>query len=319
MPLDRHAKRLLDMVRVGGMPATSELSVANMRDAMRQLARVADASDIAIDRVDDVTIPGPGGTLAIRVYTPQQTRDATSAGVVYFHGGMGVFSDIDTHDGVCRLLANGSGCRIFSVQYRLAPEHPFPAGIEDAVAATSWVSQHAGDLRVDASRLGVAGDSAGGTLAIAVCLLAKESGGPPIALQALLCPVTDLSTEAPSRLEFAHGYFIERSVLEWAKTLYCPNQSDLADPRVSPLRAGNFSGLPPAIIHTAEFDPVRDEGAAYAQALDQAGVPVRYLCQSGMIHNFYCMSRVIPSARAIVTAIGAEIGAALSSPLAARE
>jgi acetyl esterase/lipase len=195
------------------------------------------------------------------------------------------------------------------VGYRLAPEHPFPAGVDDAVCATRWAAQCAAELRIDAARLVVAGDSAGGTLAAVVTQLARGND-PPIALQLLICPVTDLTTESESRLAFAQGFFIERKTLEWARAAYC-RHADPADPRISPLRAQSFAGLPPAHIHTAEFDPMRDEGEAYARALESAGVQVHYQCHGGLVHHFYCMAGAIPQARQVLSAIGAQIRVAL--------
>ena len=203
MPLDRHAKRLLGMVAMGGVPAAAELSPVAMREAMLRLARTTDANDLSVDQVTDRTIPGPGGPIRLRSYSQRAETADPAPVLLYFHGGMGVFSDIDTHDGVCRMLAAASGCRILSVDYRLAPEHPFPAAVDDAFAATRWAVTNARELGLDPSRIGVAGDSAGATLAIVVCLLARDAGAPRIALQALLCPVTDLSEESTSRREFA--------------------------------------------------------------------------------------------------------------------
>jgi acetyl esterase/lipase len=313
MPLDRHAKRLLDMVAMGGAPSAAELSPTAMREAMLRLAKSTDASDTPVGDVAERSIPGAGGPLRVRIYSPIGSSNRALPGLVYFHGGMGVFSDIETHDGVCRMLTAASNCRLLSVDYRLAPEHPFPAAVDDAFAATRWAFECAADLGLDPTRIGVAGDSAGGTLAIVVCLLARDVGAPRIALQALLCPVTDLSRDSTSRVDLASGYFIDRSVLEWAKRLYCSPAVPLDDPRVSPLRARNFAALPPALVHTAEFDPVRDEGQAYADALSRAGVPVDYACHAGMIHNFYCMARAIPAARTIVSEIGVEIGRRLAA------
>jgi acetyl esterase/lipase len=193
-----------------------------------------------------------------------------------------------------------------SAAYRLAPEHPFPAAIDDGVCITNWIARNADELHIDCNRLVVAGDSAGGTIAAVVCQLAARGAGPRIALQVLLCPVTDLAGESESRRIFAEGYFIERSTLEWAKSVYCAG-ADLCDPRISPLRALSFEGLPPAHVHTAEFDPMRDEGEAYANALAEAGVRVRYTCHPGLIHHFYCMAGAIPHARSVLTSVGNDI------------
>ena len=310
MPLDRHAKRLLDMLAAGGAAGGPELTPLELRDAMTRMARAVDARDVPIGGTEERVLGRPGGggaPLPVRVYTPSSAAGGVSAGLVYFHGGMGVFNNIDTHDGLCRMLANASGCRIVSVEYRLAPEHPFPAAVEDSYFAIEWVCGHAAELRMDPARVAVGGDSHGATLAIVTCQRAKRDGGPRLALQLLLCPVTDLSRESESRRAFAEGYFINPATLAWATELYAGVGADLANPMISPLRAGDFAGLPPAHIHTAEFDPLHDEGKAYADALVAAGVKVRYACHEGMIHHFYAMAGAIPAARAIVAAVGAGV------------
>ena len=309
MPLDRHAKRLLEVLGAGRGEEPVELSAALLRQSMLRLAQAADARQIPIGRLEERQAPGAEGAIPIAIYTPCDADGEILPGIVYFHGGMGISGDLRTHDGLCRILANASACRVISVGYRLAPEHPFPAGVDDAIAVTSWIARHSPELGVDSDRLVIAGDSAGGTLAAVVSQLARENNT-RIALQLLLCPVTDLAAETESRVSFAKGYFIERSTLEWAKQVYCAG-APLTDPRISPLRASSLEGLPPAHIHTAEFDPMRDEGEAYARALGRAGVPVRYTCHEGLIHHFYSMAGAIPRARSVLTSVGYEIRAAL--------
>ena len=277
---------------------------------MIALAEAADARRVSIGRVEDREAPGADGPIPIRVYTPSDAAEGSLPCIVYFHGGTGIFCDLRTHDGLCRILANSSGCRVISVGYRLAPEHPFPAGIDDARSVTRWIAENGAELEIDPERLIVAGDSAGATIAAVVSQLARGEG-PAISLQLLLCPVTDLAAESASRLEFAQGYFIERSTLTWAKAVYSAGH-ELSDPRLSPLRAASLAGLPPTHVHTAEFDPMRDEGEAYATDLRRAGVPVRYTCHPGLIHHFYCMAGAIPQARAVLTTIGSEIRAAVA-------
>ena len=219
--------------------------------------------------------------------------------------------DLDTHDCLCRILANESGCRVVSVDYRLAPEHPFPAAVEDARAATAWIAAHAAELAIDPKCLAVAGNSAGGTLAAVVCQTAKGSGF-KIALQVLLCPVTDIAPDNQSRREIAEGYYLEGPLMTWAGTHYLPSGVDINDPRLSPLRAPDLSGLPPALIHTAGFDLLRDEGKAYADALERAGVNVRHVCHEHIIHHFYAMAGAIPYARTALKAVGDDIKAILT-------
>ena len=279
---------------------------------MIRLAEAADARHVPIGHVEEREVPGTDGPIPLRIYTPCDANADPLPCIVYFHGGTGVFCSIATHDGLCRMLANSSGCRVIAVEYRLAPEHPFPAAIDDGTSITSWIAEHPAELSIDPDRLIVAGDSAGGTIAAVISQLAASGDGPRIALQVLLCPVTDLAAESESRRDFAEGYFIERSTLEWAKAVYCAG-AELGDPRVSPLRAKSLVGLPAAHIHTAEFDPMRDEGEAYARALDAAGVAVRYTCHPGLIHHFYCMAGAIPRARAVLASVGAEIRDALNA------
>jgi acetyl esterase len=312
MPLDRHAKRLLEMIAAGKGEQSSELTPESMRRSMLRLAQAVDVRHVPIGRVEERVVPGPASAIPIRIYTPCDASSDPLPCIVYFHGGMGVFCGVATHDGLCRMLASTSECRVVSAEYRLAPEHPFPAAIDDGVCVTQWVAEHAADLMVDSERIVVAGDSAGGTIAAAVCQLAAMSSGPHIALQVLLCPVTDLAEESGSRRAFAEGFFIERSTLDWAKAMYCAG-ADLRDARISPLRTKCLAGLPPAHVHTAEFDPMRDEGEAYATALAAAGVAVRYICHPGLIHHFYCMAGAIPQARVVLSSIGGSIRDALAA------
>jgi acetyl esterase/lipase len=311
VPLDPHTKRLLGMLAISGGQSSSAPTPEGIRDSMRRLAKMVDVKGISIAEIIDRELPGPAGPLPVRIYTPASVVGAVSPAIVYFHGGAAIFCSVETHDGLCRLLANSSGCRVVSVEYRLAPEHPFPSAVDDAYFATQWVAAHAHELSIDPSRLAVAGDSAGAALATVTCRLAKERGGPAIALQLLLCPVTDLTEESASRIALGKGYFIERTTLQWATGVYAPPGTDAADPRISPLRAPDLAGLPAAHIHTAEFDPMRDEGEAYANRLMAAQVNVRFVCHDGMIHNFYCMTGAIPRARIVLEEAGAAFGDAL--------
>jgi acetyl esterase/lipase len=285
------------MLAAGGGAGGAQLEPQRVRASMVELARALDPRDLPPVEVQDQVLAGPGGDLPIRHYTPPGLPAGPGPGLVFLHGGVGVFGSIETHDAVCRMLAHDAALRVVSVGYRLAPEHPFPAGQEDAWFATGWVAAQAAALGIDAGRLAIGGDSAGATLAINVCLRARDAGGPALAAQLLLCPVTDLAFDTGSRLSLAEGHFLSRAMLDWGIGLYCPPGIDRRDPRVSPLRAADLGRLPPAFIHTAEFDPMRDEGAAYAQALEQAGVPVRHVCHAGLIHHYYGMAGAIPAAR----------------------
>lgn len=313
MPLDRQAKRILGMLAASGVPARrADFSAPQLREAMVRLAQAFDVRGAEIGSVQQLELPRTQGALAVRVYSPSVLAEREpSAALIYFHGGAGVFCSLDTHEGLCRLLAQASGCRVFSVDYRLAPEHPFPAAVEDAYFATEWICANAAGLYLDRTRIAIGGDSFGGTLSAVVCQEAKSRPGMPLALQVLFCPVTDLSSQSPSWQQYGQGYLFDRITLDWAIERYAPGM-DLKDTRISPLQAQDFSGLPPAHIHTAEFDPLRDEGKAYADRLASAGIPVRYACHEGMVHHFYCMAGAISYAQQAIGEAGAAIAEALA-------
>jgi acetyl esterase/lipase len=313
MPLDPHARRFLDLIAAGGAQDVARMSPREMRLGFFRLSQLVGAKDEPIGRIEDRTLAGPAGPLPIRVYTPLGAADEELPGLVYFHGGGGVFGSIETHDGLCRMLANASECRVLSVEYRLAPEHAFPAAFDDSCAAVTEVFEHAAGLGLRANRIAVGGDSAGAALAAAVCQRAKLENGPSIALQFLLCPALDIGTESESRRAFAAGYFLDKATIDWTLKHYCPETLDPADPRLSPLRAADVSRQPPAHVHTAEFDPLLCEGRTYADRLERAGVDVRYTCHAGMIHHFYGMADAIPYARVAIAEIGADIKRALAS------
>jgi acetyl esterase len=311
VPLDPSAKRLLDMLAAaGGMADIAAMTPQQMREGFRRLAQSVDIKGVPIGKIENGDLPGPGGALPYRIYTPQRPAARPLPALVFFHGGGGVFGDIDTHDGLCRMLCTESGCAVISVGYRQAPEHRFPAAVEDSYAATQWVVDHAAALGLDAHRIAVGGDSAGGGLAAVVCQMAAMNG-PRLALQVLFCPVLDMRAETPSRRALAEGYFLNQATIDWMLRHYCGADADLDDPRLSPLRATRFSGLPPAHIHTAEFDPLRDEGEAYANLLRHAGIAAHYTCHAGMIHYFYAMAGAIPAARTALKGAAAAMREAL--------
>jgi acetyl esterase/lipase len=312
MPLDPQARKFLDMIAAGGAQDIAHMSPREMRLGFYRLNQLVGANDEPIGRTENRTLTGPAGPLPVRIYTPLGTAGDALPGLIYFHGGGGVFGSIETHDGLCRMLANASGCRVLSVEYRLAPEHAFPAAFEDSYAAVIEVFEHAAAFGLRANRIAVGGDSAGAALAAAVCQRAREENGPSIALQLLLCPALDIGAESESRRAFAEGYFLDKATIDWALKHYCPQTLDPADPRLSPLRAADVSCQPPAHVHTAEFDPLLSEGRAYADRLECAGVEITYTCHAGMIHHFYGMADAIPYARVAVEAIGADIKKALA-------
>ena len=309
--LDPHVKALLAMLVAAGRPKIWQLTPAEARKNYIALALAADAKNVPIGGIENGEWPSPAGPLSYRIYTPIGSVAGPLPGIVYFHGGGWVMGNIDTQDGMCRLLANASGCRLVSVDYRLAPEHMFPAAIEDGVAAVNWVEGEAARLGIDPVRIAVAGDSAGGNIAAVVCQSVKQIGGTKIALQVLFCPATDALRDTELSRAFAEGYFLESEGLRWFSKQTYPPDVDLRDPRISPLHAGDLAGLPPAHIHVAAFDPLRDEGKAYADRLRQSGVEVRYTCHDGMIHHFYALAGAIPYAFTAIEQAGGAIKQAL--------
>jgi len=315
MPLDPRAKRFLDTLAAMSPPSALSLTPEERRNALAQLMSFSGTPE-AVGAVRELTLPGPEGPLRARLYTPGDAAGGTVLpGLIYFHGGGLVAGSLDTHDPICRSLANASGCRIVSVDYRLAPEHPFPAAIVDGCAASTWLAANAAQLGIDASRLGLCGDSAGATLAAVVCQLLTASRGSAVAFQFLLCPIMDFAAETASRRTLAQGYLVDRDTLEHDLKHYLSAGADPADPRISPLRAVDLRRLPPTAIHTAEFDPLRDEGEAYAERLKRAGVTTIYRCHPGMIHLFYGMRGLIAYAGAAFALMGADIRSLLASAL----
>jgi len=305
--LDRRAKRLLNILAATHRDEDSCESVEDRRRSLRNLALAVDSSTGPGEAAEHGAILTPNGWLPFQVFTPAGAGERVLAGLVYFHGGGWVAGGLDTHAGLCGRLAAAAQCRVLAVDYRLAPEHPFPAALDDSLAATRWAAANASALAIDPERLAVGGDSTGGALAAAVCHIMRDDGGPCIAAQVLICPVLDAAGESESRRAFGEGYFVNRRTVERDTDDYCPKREDRADPRISPLRARRFDSLPPAVIHAAEFDPFRDEAADYSAALRAAGVRVREVRHPGMIHYFYAMARAIPYALTAAEAVGADL------------
>jgi len=263
--------------------------------------------------VEDRRIPGPGGEIGVRLYQPF-AGGVQRPLLVYYHGGGWVVGDLDTHDGACRFLALQAGVNVLSVDYRLAPEHRFPAAVDDAVAAFRWAVLHAPELASDPARVAVGGDSAGGNLAAVVSQLTARDGGPRPAFQLLIYPVADLSTKHESYRLFREGFFLTEKQMDWYRGHYLSDESAARDPRASPLLAEPLKNLPPAYVATSGFDPLRDEGERYARKLEAAGVPVTLRRHGGLIHGFANATGVGTSSRRAMEEICAALRAALRSP-----
>jgi len=272
-------------------PPLREAGLEQARQGISLLHMMCSQVDIA--RADDRSVPGATGDIPVRVYS--QASEAVLPVVVYFHGGGWTIGDLASYDTVCRKLAIASGLTVVSVDYRLAPENAFPAAVDDCYAVTKWIAEHGDELGVDGSRLAVAGDSAGGNLSAVTSILARDRGGPTIAFQLLFYPVIDGTMSFPSFKENGEGYLLSADDMVWFYEQYAPPEVDRKDPRLSPLYASDLSNLPPALVITAEYDPLRDEGEAYADALQQAGVEARSSRYDGMVHGFLPLDGVMPA------------------------
>jgi acetyl esterase len=292
MPLDPKAKFMIDQMAQVPMPPWSEVDAVTVRGIMGS-GRFP-PPDLPLAEVSNTTVPGPAGQIPVRIY--RASLEPNQPAIVYFHGGGFVIGDLESHDGTCRRLCHNIGCTVVSVDYRLAPEHVFPAAVDDSYAATEWVAAHAGALKIDPKRIAVAGDSAGGNLAAVVAIIARDKGGPAICHQLLTYPVTDMAFRSQSYVSNGEGYFLTKDMMAWFGRQYVPAGHDVEDPLLSPLYHKNLKGLPPATVITAEYDPLRDEGEDYARKLEAAGVPVKLVRYDGVFHGFFSMNGVIDQA-----------------------
>jgi len=275
-----------------------------LRQQLRTMVALMDEPAPALPRVEDISIPGPAGPIGARVYDPAMAPEPPRPVIAYYHGGGWVQGDLETHNGLCARLARRSGAIVVSVDYRLAPEHKFPAGVEDALAAYRWLRAHASELGGDPRRIAVAGDSAGGNLSAVVSQLAARAGEPVPTCQALIYPAVDFALDTPSHREMEEAHIIPRERIAWYTEQYLSGDADRMDLRASPLRAPDLAGQPPALIVTAGFDPLRDEGLAYADKLRAAGVDVVYREYPGQIHAFVSLTKAIPQGLACTLEIG---------------
>jgi len=312
MPVDPQVRKFLDLLASLNLPELSSMSPATGRQwASQQRAAVPPGPDAA---VQDHHVSVRGASLLVRAYRPRTAPSTPLPTLVWFHGGGFVIGSVAESDADCRHLAVLSGCAVLSVDYRLAPEHPYPAAPEDCFAAVSWIVDNAAEFGVDPARVAVGGDSAGGNLATIVALMARERGGPELAYQLLLYPVTDLgSFDTPSYLANADGYYLTRRTMQWFADQYVPDPAQRAAAHVSPLRAPDLRGLPPAFVATAEHDPLCDEGEAYAARLREAGVEVELRRYDGMIHGFFSMNAYLEGGQRVLADSAAALARALGA------
>lgn len=311
--LHPHARALLDLITERGVPPTHTLTPAEARAVYRDRRGFTQPAPPPVASVGELAAEGPHGAIPLRLYRPLGTMaDQVLPALVYYHGGGWVIGDLDTHDTLCRELANHSGCAVVSVDYRLAPEHRFPAAVDDSIAAARWVHRQAAALRIDPQRIAVGGDSAGGNLAAVVALAARDAGDLPLAWQLLIYPATDQHRSAPSHTTNGEGYLLTRDTMAYFTGHYIPDAAQYADWRASPLLHPDLSRLPPALVLTAGYDPLRDEGLAYAQRLSEAGNRATHLSFERQIHGFILMGKVLDEANTAVRLCAAALRDALS-------
>ena len=313
MSLDPVLKSFLDQLYAQPVPKIWEVSPAEARAAFAVMMQFVAPKNVVVGKVEDLRAPGPGGDIRLRSYSPAGAGEKPLPTFVFYHGGGFVLGNLDTHDGLCRVLAKESGARVIAVDYRLAPEHKFPAAIDDAWAALGWIVANAQPLGVDPGRIAVGGDSAGAALATVTARTARERGGPNLALQLLMFPPADLTADTPSRRNWTEGYFLDRRALEWFFDNYLPEGVDLRDPRLSPLYAPDLRGVAPVYLVTAGFDPLHDEAIAYAAKLRQAGVMVTVVDYPHLVHDFIYLDAVLPDARKALSAAAVALRDAFDS------
>ena len=307
MPLDPQAQAVMEAVAALGFPPNHTVSPQEARANGKARAR-APGPEVA--RVDDRNVPGPDGEVPVRIYTPEGSGPFPV--LVWFHGGGWVVGDLESADGVSRHLTVGSGFVVVSVDYRLAPETKFPGPAEDCYAATQWVAQNAASINADAGKIAVGGDSAGGNLAAAVSLMARDRGGLSVGFQLLVYPVTDRDFSTVSYSQNGDDYQLTRDGMIWFWDHYLANAADAANPYAAPLRAQDLEGLPPALVITAEYDPLRDEGEAFAHRLEAAGVPTACTRYDGMIHGFFGMFAAVDKGKQAIEQASAALKSALA-------
>lgn len=309
--LHTQSRALLDFIEQRGIPPTHTLAPLDARAFYRERRALLQPEPQPVAQVQELLATGAHGPIPLRLYRPLPVLAGALPVLVYYHGGGWLMGDLDTHDTLCRELANAAGCAVVAVDYRMAPEHRFPGAVDDAVAATRWVHRQAGTLGLDAARLAVGGDSAGGNLAAVVALAARDSGDLPIVFQLLIYPATDMRRGAPSHTTNGQGYLLTKETIDYFHDHYIIEASHDLDWRASPLLHPDLSRLPPALVLTAGYDPLRDEGMDYAARLTAAGNRASYVCFERQIHGFITMGKVLDEANTAVALCAAELRRAL--------
>ncbi len=304
MPLDPQMQKIVDATLALGLPPLEQMTVEQARESIRQRTPALGPVQ-EVKAVEEHHVPVAGGAIGVRLYRPSDTRPLPA--LVFYHGGGWVIGDLYTHDGICRAIANAAGCVVASVDYRLAPERKYPAAFEDSYAALTWLAGHAPTLGVDSARLAVGGDSAGGNLAAAVALAVRDRRGPRLVLQLLIYPATAHSFDTVSYRENGEGYMLTREGMKWFWNHYLARPEDGRQPYASPLLAKDLGGLATALVITAEYDPLRDEGEAYAKRLAEAGVPVTNTRYPGLVHGFIRMINVLDPAKRALDEVAAAL------------
>lgn len=309
--LDSQVAAFIEKAAQAGISPYWKLTPPEARKLFRDTRANVSPPAPDVGRVDHLSMPGPGGEIKLRYYRPfASSSESVLPILVFFHGGGWVIGDLDTHDIACRIYANTAHCAVLSVDYRLAPEHKFPSAVDDAVASVQWVRANAIALKVDLSRIAVGGDSAGGNLAAVAALALRDRSGSALAFQLLIYPVTDLRMNTESYSTKGEGYMLTRTSMQWFRDQYLRGSEDVVDWRASPLLAASHAGLPPAYVVTAGFDPLVDEGRAYAEKLIASGVQVTHENYEGMIHGFFGMSGILTTASEALIRAGEALGSA---------
>ncbi len=299
MALHPQVVTLLENMAAANLKPVFELTPAEARAQFDTLAAKRDSERTPVGAIEEVSVPGPAGNIRVRLYRPEQASASSLPLLVFFHGGGHVIGSLDSHDEVARVLCAGAGCLVASVDYRLAPEHKFPAAIDDSYAATQWLAENATSLGADPDKVAVGGDSAGANIAAVVALRARDGGGPALVAQHLVYPVADYACQSPSYKTYGVGYGpVSEAGMLWFQDHYLRGPEDIADWRASPLKAVDLSGLPPALVITAECDVLHDEGVAFAEAMAAAGTPVEHVDWPGMIHGFFSFAPLLDEGKA---------------------